>query len=406
MTIEMEKSNWPLVILTILAGVVAAAHVGKAPPSLPLLRAELDLSIVHAGWVVSVIAAIAMASGVFAGMLADRMGHRKIMILGLLTMAVSGGVGSIADDTGLLLASRFFEGVGFISIAVSAPSLIISAVRSHHRQLFMGVLSVWVPGGMALSMLISPLILGPLGWRGLWLFWAISALVLVALFLMKTDKTPSHIKSSNSPHSFIGSLRLILKRRSPMIMALNFCVYGAQWGSMMVWIPSFLVEQRSMDISTAAILGGLVVTANVPGNLMGSWLLHRGVERCHIIAGIHLVMGLCAVGVFSDSLGDNLRFGLVLLFSHSAGYLSAAMFASVPIHSPSPQQFGATNGLLLQGSSTGNFFGPPAVAAVVAALGNWNGVIWFMVVCAGIGFVSSLVMYGIEKQLPMAENAG
>ena len=70
MTIEMEKSNWPLVILTILAGVVAAAHVGKAPPSLPLLRAELDLSIVHAGWVVSVIAAIAMASGVFAGMLA------------------------------------------------------------------------------------------------------------------------------------------------------------------------------------------------------------------------------------------------------------------------------------------------------------------------------------------------
>jgi cyanate permease len=403
MTIEVHKSDWPVVALAILAGITAAAHVGKAPPALPLLRAELDLTIVQAGWVVSMIAAMAMASGMVAGIVADRIGHRRQMIIGLSIMAVSGAVGSMAAGADLLLATRFLEGLGFISVAVSAPSLIITSILPHHRQVVLGVWSLWVPGGMALSMLISPLILGPLGWRSLWLFWAALALLLVLVLLVKAGKEHVNVAPSEQRHSFIDSLRLILSRPGPSILALNFGVFAAQWGSLMVWIPSYLVERRDMDISMAAILGGFVIVANVPGNLMGSWLLHRGIERRHIIGGTHLIMGLCALGIFSDSLPDMTRFGLALLFSHAAGYLPAAMFASVPVHAPSPQQFGATSGLLLQGSNTGNFFGPPAVAAVVAALGSWSGVLWFMMACAGTGLVLSVWLSAIEKRVPLQE---
>lgn len=384
-------------VLAILAGVVAAAHIGKAPPSLPLLRAELGLSIVQAGWVVSMIAAMAMASGIVAGMVADRIGHRRQLMIGLLTMAFSGAVGSQADGPQLMLATRFLEGIGFISVAVSAPSLIITSILPHHRQVVLGIWSTWVPGGMALSMMISALILGPLGWRFLWLFWAMMTMLLVIVLFLKTNP-PSQGMTSKKSHSFRTSLGLIFSKPGPTIMALNFGMFAAQWGSLMVWLPSFLVEQRGMDISTAAILGGLVVVVNVPGSLIGSWLLHRGAARRHVIGGTHLVMGLCALGIFPDALSDTARYGLALLFSHAAGYLPAAMYASVPVHAPSLQQFGATSGLLLQGANTGNFFGPPAVAAVVAAVGSWGGVLWFMLGCAGAGVILSVWLGAIEKK--------
>jgi len=400
MSAEIRKSDWPVVALAIFAGIIAAAHVGKAPAALPLLRGELGLTIVEAGWVVSIIAAMAMASGMVAGMVADRIGHRRQMIIGLIIMAISGAAGSAVSDSSLLLVSRFLEGIGFISVAVSAPSLIITSTLPRHRQVVLGVWSSWVPAGIALSMVISPLILGPLGWRALWLFWAALSIALVAVLLIKGGQGASPTPSTNTQqrHSFITSLGLIVSRPGPLILALNFCVFATQWGSIMMWIPSFLVEQRSMAVSSAALFGALVVAVNVPGNLIGSWLLHRGIKRRHLIGGTHLIMGLCAIGIFSEGLPDMARYGLALLFSHAAGYLPPAMFASVPVHAPSPQQFGATSGLLLQGSNLGNFFGPPAVAAVVVALGNWEGVLWLMLSCAGAGIALTLWLGMVEKK--------
>lgn len=401
MTTEPQKSDWMVVSLALLAGATAAAYVGKASAALPLIRGELNLTIVEAGWTVSLIAAMAMATGVIAGMTADKVGHRRLLIIGLLTLAVSSAAGSVAGSPGVLLVTRFFESVGFISVAASAPALVTTSILARHREVVLGVWGVWFPVGIALSMIISPLILGPLGWRGLWVFWAVAAIALVAALLVKRPPAaPRDEASRPQPHSFLASVRLILGRPGPLLLALNFAVFAAQWGSMMTWIPSFLVEQRSLPVSTAAVLGGLVVAVNIPGNLHGSWLLHRGVKRRQLIGYTHLAMAVLAVGIFSDALPDLARYGLALAFSFAAGYLPAGIFASGPVHAPTPSQYGAINGMIIQGSNTGNFFGPPAVAAVVAAWGAWSGALWLMLACAGAGIALTFWLAAVEKKLP------
>ena len=395
---EARKSDWPVVALSILAGITAAAHIGKAPPALPLLRAELGLSIVQAGWVISIVAAMAMATGMAAGMVADRVGHRRLLIIGLAIMALSSGAGSFATGSEQILVSRFLEGIGFISIAVAAPSLIITSILARHRQLVLGVWSSWLPAGMALSMFVSPLILGPFGWRPLWVFWAVMA-ALLAVILAGKRTSPAVIQGEVPRHSFLGSLRQIFGRPGPLMLAVNFGLFAAQWGSIMMWLPSFLVDQRGLGVSSAALLAGAVVASNVPGNLSGSWLLHRGIQRSHMIAGGHFMMALCAVGIFSNVLPDGARYGLALLFSYAAGFVPPAMFASVPVLAPSPQQFGATSGLLLQGSNFGNFFGPPAVAALVAVMGSWNDILWLVLGCAAGGIALALWLPAVEKNL-------
>ena len=69
--------------LVIIAGVVAALHVGKLPPGIPILRAELGLTLVQAGFLLSVMQVAGMLLGALAGLLADRMGLRRTMLLGL-----------------------------------------------------------------------------------------------------------------------------------------------------------------------------------------------------------------------------------------------------------------------------------------------------------------------------------
>jgi hypothetical protein len=72
------------------------------------------------------------------------------------------------------------------------------------------------------------------------------------------------------------------------------------------------------------------------------------------------------------------------------------------VFSPSPDQLGTTNGLLMQGSNLGQFVGPPALAAVVTASGSWNSVAWLMCGAATAAVVLAGFVRVIENRLALA----
>jgi sugar phosphate permease len=168
----------------------------------------------------------------------------------------------------------------------------------------------------------------------------------------------------------------------------------------MVWLPSFLVEQKSISLSGSAALTALVVAMNVPGNLLGGWLLHRRTRRWILLTATNAIVGLTVIGIFSDALSDTVRYLLCLAFSGIGGIVPATLLSAGPVHAPSLRQLGVTNGLLMQGSHAGNFIGPPVVAAVVAATGLWQGTFWILFACSVLGVLLGMVLGEIEKKLP------
>ena len=56
-------TNWPIVFLLVGAGVIGGCHVGKVPAALPVLRADLGLSLVTAGWVLGMFNVIGLVTG-------------------------------------------------------------------------------------------------------------------------------------------------------------------------------------------------------------------------------------------------------------------------------------------------------------------------------------------------------
>ena len=392
-----EKSNWLVVFVAVGAGVTAASFLGKAPPAIPLIRAELDLDLVSAGWVVSIVAAMSMAVGMMAGLIADIIGHRRLLMIGLAILALGGGAGAFAETPVFLLVTRFIEGVGYISVIVSAPSLIITSTLERHRHLALGIWGVFMPTGIALAMLVSPLLIGSFGWRGLWMGLAIFSALLI--FVIRAANPPPRKKTANDRPPVMTSIRLVLAKPGPVLLALGFGLYAANWTSIMMWLPSFLVEQRAMSIAAATMLGALIVAINIPGNVFGGVVLHHGAKRWQVIAVVHAIVGISAIGIFSNSVPDWGRVVLCLVFSFVGGHLPAACFASVPIHAPSRHQLSMISGMLMQGSNTGNFFGPVVLAAIVTAVGGWEAVVWMVGGCSTVGIVVALALGYFERNM-------
>lgn len=367
---ERETTAWPAVAIAVFAGVLAAIHIGKLPPALPVMRAELGFGLVAGGFVVALFSVLGMTLAVFVGGTIARLGRERVVLTGFACLAAGGALGALAQGVPVLMLSRLIEGVGFIAVAVSLPSVILAAAAPRDQALALGLWSVYMPLGMAMVMLAAPLILETLGWRVLW--WGVVALCpAVALALMQQMRglTPSAAPRADT----LRVAKEAILSPGLILVALIFGVYAMQWVTLMVWLPTFQTESLGVSLDRAAFVTALVVLANVPGCLFGGWLMRRGASARRLVTTGSVIMGLCSLGIFLPVLPDMARIALGLAFSFFGGLVPPSLFNSVPRAAPTPMHIGAGNGLLMQGSSLGQFIGPPLAAwAVTLAAGDWS----------------------------------
>jgi MFS family permease len=389
----MGGTRWPAVWAVFAGGLVCGAYIGKVPPALPLQRAELGLSLVESGFIATTFNAIGMLVGMFVGILCDRFGHKRLGLAGLGMLVAAGLLGAGAWDFQSLIASRFFEGVGFILFTVAGSALMAAAAADHRdRAKVMGLWSAYMPSGGSLALLLSPLALAMWGWRGLWVATAVAAAVAFVLIARLAPTTR---------YGGVGSLKLALEslaQPGSVALALLFAFYVAQWTSVMIWLPTFLVDERGASAGLASFLTALMVLINVPGNLGGGWLLGHGVRRGPLILAACAVMVVTDIGMLSGALPDGLRYAACLAFSLCVGVIPACIFSGVVVHAKTPQHVGTTNGMVMQTSQAGQFFGPVALAWLASNFGGWGASLWAMLAFAACAALCGYAVLRIEAR--------
>lgn len=385
-----------VVALAILAGVVAAMQVGKAPPAITQIRAELAISLVVAGWVMSLFNATSALLGAVTGVFSDLIGHRRTVFAGLMCMCLGSIAGGLSASAAYLLLSRFVEGVGFVAVVVAAPSIIAAATPVAERRLVIGVWSAYMPAGIALMMLTTPPLLDSLGWRGLW--FANAALlagfaILLATVIRRADASPAHIRT-------LRDISVALASPGAWLLAACFAAYAAQFMGLVSWLPTFLMEQMNRSTSEAAVVVALIVALNVPGNLLGGWLLQLGIPRWLLIAFGSGALGLLALGIFSADISDAAKLTMAAAFSTIGGFIPSSVLTGVPEHAASPGMVGTTNGMVVQGSNMGSLFAPPLFAFVLTPFGDWAQASWLFVLAGGIGVVLAVLLRHTEQTMP------
>ncbi|MBW8906968.1 MAG: MFS transporter [Betaproteobacteria bacterium] len=385
-------THWRGIWAVFCGGLVAGAYMTKVPPALPQMRAALDLSLVEATFIVTTFNVLGMLVGIFAGMLGDRYGRKRFALAGLALMALGGALGAAVDAFVPLLVSRFVEGVGFILFAVPAPALMSAmSADARSRAKALGLWSAYMPTGGTVALLAAPVFIAVASWRALWL--AIAAAALLAAIAI-ARAVPA------MPTARVSSLRLLvesLAQPGNVVMSLLFACYVAQWTSIMVWLPTFLAE-RGTSTAAASAATALMVLVNAPGNLAGGWFLSRGVPRAALVITASVIAGLCEIGMLAPALPGAARYALVLVFSACAGVIPASVFAGLPVHARSPQHIATGNGMVLQLSNIGQFFGPLAIAWIVSHYGGWEATLWAMLAFALAAAACGVALGRIESR--------
>lgn len=388
-----SATRWAAVWAVFAGGLVAGAYICKVPPALPTLRANLGLTLVESGFIATMLNVVGGLAGMLAGVLADRFGQKRLALLGLAVMCVGGLLGAASAGFASLLIGRFIEGAGFILFTVAGTALMAQAAPAPRvRAKALALWSAYMPAGGSLALFAAPLVIGSFGWRGLWVGLSLAAAGAFAL-VARYAVAP--------PHGGVASLRLVLEslaQRGGIVLSLMFAFYVAQWTSVMIWLPTFVVDMRGGSTAAAALLTALMVLINVPGNLAGGWLLAHGVHRGRLTVGAFAIMALCSIGMLLDLFPDAVRFVLVLAFSACAGVIPAAVFSGIPLHARTPQHIATTNGMAMQSSQAGQFFGPILLAWLASRYGGWAASLSAMLAFAACGAACGFAIGAIERR--------
>ena len=357
----------------ILAGVSAALHVAKLPPAIAALQAALGISLLQAGFLLSLVQLAGMSAGVAFGALADALGYRRSMLIGLLLLSLASAIGGIARDVTSLLLLRAVEGFGFLLVVLPAPGLIRRLVAPQQLSRMLGLWGTYMPFGAALALLAGPVWIDAFGWRPWW--WLLAGLSLaMALWLARAVPTAA-AGAAAQPMPWLQRLSQTLAARGPWLVAMTFAVYAGQWLAVIGFLPAIYL-QAGVSGAATGVLTALAAAVNMAGNVASGRLLQAGVRPTRLLKIGFWTMGLTAVIAFAAidgwALPAALRYAAVLMFSLVGGLIPATLFSLAVRLAPSEHTLSTSVGWMQQWSAAGQFCGPPLVAWVASRSGGWQ----------------------------------
>lgn len=354
------------------------------------IQQEFGLSDVELSW----ISAVAILNGSMwrlpAGMLADRIGGRRVILGILLFSAVASFAVSFAQSYGMLLLLAFL--VGFAGNSFSVGVAWNSAWFTKHRQgLALGIFGAGNVGASVTKFIGPPVIaatagtvvfgLIPGGWR---LIPIIYTVLLLVLFVAILVGTPARDRMAGADKSLGEMLRPLKQLRVWRFSLYYVAVFGA-YVALSAWLPKYYMDNFNVSLTAAGLL---TATFIFPASLLrpvGGWLSDRfGARRGMYITfavmllttGVlmmpngHIVINH-ADGSTSEHLGyamGLLPFAiLVFLLGCAMGIGKAAVFKHIPEYFPG--LVGPVGGLVGMLGGLGGFFLPPLFAYTK----EWSG---------------------------------
>jgi MFS family permease len=402
--------------IVILAGVVAALHVGKLPPALPFLKDALGVTLIQAGFLLSMVQFAGMTLGLCVGLAADTLGRKRSMLSGLAVLSVASALGSMARSPQMLLILRGAEGLGFLLVVLPAPALIRQIVTTNQLSTMLGVWSAYMPMGAATALLVGPLWIPAFGWPSWWIIFALLSTGMawwaervVPSDVQRTNYVASVLQTDAEPAILVAwsqRLKETLTAPGPWLVSLTFAVYSSQWWSVVGFLP-YIYTQAGLSGGLVGILTAFAAAVNIVGNAGSGHLLKRGVSPITLLVCGFLAMTVGSVLAYGAFTSDQplLRYAGVVLFSLFGGLVPGTLFSLAVLLSPHERDVSTTVGWMQQWSAMGSFAGPPVVAWVGAWAGSWQWTWVFTGICSAAGIGLSWKIANVIRSKSSVDNS-
>lgn len=378
---------WPLAVATFVAMLANTLLV----PALPAIAAGLGLSVAAAG---ALVTAYVLAYGLLTpvlGVVADRVGRRRVLVPCLLAFGIGGAVPLVTTDFALVIAGRVLQGAGGAGILPVALAWVADAAAStESRDRATGALSVAFAAGETSAPAIGGL-LAVLGWR--WPFVAyLVALPAAVLVAFRVPEAPAVRRTTFRAYA-TGGARVL---RSGTLLALyaTFFLFAAAYYGLVTLFPAHAAAAWGAGPGRS----GLLLLAFGIGWALSSLAFTRldGVPRSRLLAGGLLVQALAlATLVLAGS--EALAAPLLAAWGAGAGAVVTALFALVPARADDEHR-GVVTSLLTSTGFLGLGSGPVAFPLLGAATFETGVAVGIAMLAAAVGLAGAVAIADARRQ--------
>lgn len=369
---RLSSSPLFLVLALWLAGLGCAAQFAKMAVILPALQDHYGETGVASGFLVSLIALMGIVLGLVAGVLAIRIGLRRLLLTGLVLGAVVSFIQATMPPFSWMLAIRFVEGLSHLAIVVATPTLIAQITPPRHQGAALTLWGTFFGVAFTAVALVAPVLLSA-GGPGAVFFahgvYMAGFAVLLALVLPR----PAPLAVAAPP---LGPRELITRHvdiyTSPTIgaPAIGWVFYTLTFVALLAVLPPFIdAEQRVLATALmplASIVSSMTLGVFLLRFVPATTVVQIGFVTAAIFGTMFAVVGPAA-------------WLAVTLFA-CLGLVQGASFAAVPQLNADPADRALANGGLAQTGNLGNTTGTPLLIAIIAITG-FAGVPWFLLGC-------------------------
>ncbi|MEV5601217.1 MFS transporter [Streptomyces sp. NPDC052299] len=158
--------------------------------ALPDMAGALDASLSDLQWVIDGYALALAALLLGIGAAADRLGRRRVHVVGVALFAAASLACGLASSPGLLVAARAVQGVGAAAMFATTLPLLASVYQGKDRSVALGLWGAVAGGAAAIGPVLGGLLAEGPGWR--WIFFVNLPVSVVAIWLTLRTVPESH----------------------------------------------------------------------------------------------------------------------------------------------------------------------------------------------------------------------
>ncbi|SDN41450.1 MFS transporter, putative metabolite:H+ symporter [Psychrobacillus sp. OK028] len=382
-----------------LAWMFDAMDVGILSFVIAALAVDWSLSPEQMGWIGSVNS-IGMAVGALLfGVLADKVGRKKVFMITLLMFSIASGLSALTTTLVAFLILRFFVGMGLGGELPVASTLVSESVEAKERGRVVVLLESFWAAGWIISAIIAYFVIPEHGWRIALIITALPAFYAIYLRLKLPD-SPKYTEKKSESRSIIQNMSEVWSKkyakRTLMLWIVWFTVVFSYYG-MFLWLPSVMVIKGFTLIKSFEYV--LIMTiAQLPGYFSAAWLIEKAGRKFVLVT--YLLGTAASALVFGSAETTTLLIvsGILLSFFNLGAW--GALYAYSPEQYPTVIR-ATGSGMAAAVGRVGGILGPLLVGTLVMQGYEIGYIFTIFCVAIVIGVLAVLFLGTETKQVEL-----
>ncbi|MCT9009864.1 MFS transporter [Streptomyces rhizosphaerihabitans] len=163
-------NRWVVLVVLCVSLLLVALDATVLHVAVPAVTEDLKPGAIELLWIVDVYPLVCASLLILFGTLGDRIGRRRVLLLGYLLFGVASGIAALAENAQLLIGARALLGVGGAMIMPATLSILRQVFPDRReRALAIGIWSAVAAVGAAVGPLLGGFLLEHFWWGSVFL---------------------------------------------------------------------------------------------------------------------------------------------------------------------------------------------------------------------------------------------